>query len=333
MYECLQHLHTTVFILMTDYYSILGLTKQATFVEIKSAFRRLAKIYHPDKNPNDPNAKFLFENILKAYNTLINPHTRRRYDSLGSTTTIHPKTKNHATNHKTRGQKEWNTTEEDLKRREYYKKHYQQAKSKTTTAEEVKTSYSDYKYVLFATPIAVGLLMLIVSLFNSAPKINPIPKKNNVSVTKDVTNFTSLNNGDKPYNGVFGDIKTFDTPHVLQINNSSLYDAIIVVFDAKTTQYLQHAYLKSSFTIEFSKLPDTGVYWKCMIGKNWNTDKLFLNEIITGGFDSIVQFQNWETSPTLFNNEPIQDITLLYVLNEQPKNKQYISNDIDFFKK
>lgn len=318
---------------MTDYYSILGLTKQATFVEIKSAFRRLAKIYHPDKNPNDPNAKILFENILKAYNTLINPHTRRRYDSLGSTTTIHPKQKTHATNHKTRGQKEWNTTEEDLKRREYYKKHYQQAKSKTTSAEEVKTSYSDYKYVLFATPIAVGLLMLIVSLFNSAPKINPIQETKNKSVITETISSNSLNNGDTPYSGIFGTIKTFDTPHVLQINNSSLYDAVIVVFDKKTDQYIQHAYLKSSFTIEFSKLPDTGVYWKCMVGENWNPDKLFLNEMILGGFDSVVQFQNWKTNPTLFNNEPIQDITLLYVLNEQLKNKQYISNENDFFKK
>jgi curved DNA-binding protein CbpA len=52
---------------MADYYSILGLTKTATEIEIKAAFRRLAKIYHPDKNPNDPNAKHLFENILRAY--------------------------------------------------------------------------------------------------------------------------------------------------------------------------------------------------------------------------------------------------------------------------
>jgi molecular chaperone DnaJ len=66
---------------MADYYSILGLTKTATEIEIKAAFRRLAKIYHPDKNPNDPNAKHLFENILRAYNVLSNPHSRKRYDN------------------------------------------------------------------------------------------------------------------------------------------------------------------------------------------------------------------------------------------------------------
>ena len=56
---------------MADYYSILGLKKTATDIEIKTAFRRLAKIYHPDKNPNDPNAKHLFENILKEKKQIL----------------------------------------------------------------------------------------------------------------------------------------------------------------------------------------------------------------------------------------------------------------------
>jgi hypothetical protein len=60
---------------------------------------------------------------------------------------------------------------------------------------------------------------------------------------------------------------------------------------------------------------------------------LFFNDKVSGGFDSIVQYQNWETSPTLFSQEPGQELTLLYVLNDQSKNKQYISSDLDFFEK
>lgn len=316
---------------MADYYSILGLTKNATDIEIKSAFRKLAKIYHPDKNP-DPNARQLFEHILKAYDTLINPHSRRRYDSIGATNTSYSKQYVKPSNARNRGQKEWNTDEEDLKRREYYKQHYHHAKSKIAQPEVKQTPYSDYKYVLFATPIAVGLLMLIISLFNSEPKTNSVSEPNITSIVE-TKQLYQLTNGDKPYNGFFGDIKTFDTPHLLQINNSSNYDAVIVVFDKKTNNYLQHAYLKNSYTIEFSKLPNTGVYWKCMLGKNWNTDKLIFNDKVSGAFDSIVQYQNWETSPIVFKNELSEELILLYVLNEQSKNKQYISNDIDFFKK
>lgn len=319
---------------MADYYSILGLTKTATDIEIKAAFRRLAKIYHPDKNP-DPNAKLLFEQILKAYDILINPHTRRRYDNnISFSSTSQKTTTASSANRRTRGQKEWSTDEEDLKRREYYKQHYHHVKNKAATHQQpTKSAYSDYKYVLFATPIAVGLLMIIISLFSSEPKTETVLVKDNPIVIDTTAKPIELNNGDKPYSGFFGGIKTFNTPHILQINNASTYDAVVVVFDKKTNDYLQHAYLKNSYTVEFSKLPSTGVYWKCMLGKDWNPDKLFLNDKISGGFDSIVQYQNWETSPTLFSNEPEQELTLLYVLIDQLKNKQYISNDKVFFEK
>ncbi len=321
---------------MADYYSILGLTKNATDIEIKSAFRKLAKTYHPDKN-HDPNARILFERILKAYDTLINPHTRRRYDNnISFSSSIPPKSNSasQSAQRRNRGQKEWNTDEEDLKRREYYKQHYHHAKSKVAAqAQPTKPAYSDYKYVLFATPIAVGLLMVIISLFNSEPKTETVLERNTVTVVDTITQLVALNNGDKPYSGFFGGIKTFDTQHVLQISNSSSFDAVVVVFDKLTNNYLQHAYLKNAYTIEFSKLPNTGVYWKCVLGKNWNNDKLFFNNKVSGGFDSIVQYQNWKTLPTFFSHEPEQELTLLYVLNNQSKNKQYISNDTVFFEK
>ena len=317
---------------MADYYSILGLTKNATDIEIKAAFRKLAKIYHPDKNP-DPNARVLFEHILKAYDTLINPYSRRRYDDLGITKSSQQKQTTRPSNQRNKGQKEWNTSEEDLKRREYYKQHYHQAKTKAANVEQPKQTYSDYKYVLFATPIAVGLLMIIISFFSSVPKTITTQEKIENIVSAPSTSNATLNNGDKPYNGYFGDIIAFDSQHVLQINNSCNYDAVIVVFDKITNAYLQHAYLKNSYTIEFSKLPDTGVYWKCVLGKKWNNDKLFFNDKVSGGFDSIVQYQNWKTSPTLFSKNTEEELTLLYVLNDQPKNKPYISNDSDFFEK
>lgn len=314
---------------MADYYSILGLQKNASDIEIKSAFRKFAKIYHPDKNPNDPNAKHLFELILKAYNTLINPHTRKRYDHSNYTEPIKKPTHK---NVRQNGQKEWSVTEDDLKRRDYYKKHYQQEKRKISNTENTKTPYTDYKYVLFATPIAVGLLMLIVSIFSSAPKTQLIPQKENLSV--DIKNSAiKMSNGDKPYKEYFGTAKIYDTSNKLQINNSSSFDAVIVVFDKKTNEYIQHAYLKDSYFIEFSNLPNSGVYWKCALGKNWNNTKVLLEHKVSGGFDSIVQYQNREKSPMLFPQENIDELNLLYAIDPYSKNKDYISNEADFFKK
>src|SRR5689334_16768398 len=67
-----------------DLYVILGLEQGATESEIKRAYRRLARRFHPDINPGDRTAEARFRQILEAYETLIDPQRRSRYDS-GST--------------------------------------------------------------------------------------------------------------------------------------------------------------------------------------------------------------------------------------------------------
>src|SRR5688572_18276952 len=68
-----------------DLYVILGLRHGATESEIKRAYRRLARRFHPDINPGDQMAEARFRQILDAYETLIDPGRRLRYDSGGST--------------------------------------------------------------------------------------------------------------------------------------------------------------------------------------------------------------------------------------------------------
>ncbi|KAL2133689.1 hypothetical protein VTI74DRAFT_1917 [Chaetomium olivicolor] len=64
-----------------DYYKILGIEKSATDQEIKKAYRKLAIVHHPDKNPGDASAEARFKDISEAYETLIDPQKRERYDS------------------------------------------------------------------------------------------------------------------------------------------------------------------------------------------------------------------------------------------------------------
>jgi molecular chaperone DnaJ len=66
-----------------DLYTILGLTHAATLAEIKRAYRRLARRYHPDINPGDGHAVVRFRQITEAYETLSDPDRRRRYDVSG----------------------------------------------------------------------------------------------------------------------------------------------------------------------------------------------------------------------------------------------------------
>lgn len=66
-----------------DYYEILGVSKSSAEQDIKSAYRRLALQYHPDRNPGDKVAEERFKEAAEAYSILGKPDTRQRYDRFG----------------------------------------------------------------------------------------------------------------------------------------------------------------------------------------------------------------------------------------------------------
>ena len=66
-----------------DYYKILGIAKKATDKEIKKAYRKLARKYHPDVNPDDKIAEKRFKEINEANEVLGNTGNRKKYDKYG----------------------------------------------------------------------------------------------------------------------------------------------------------------------------------------------------------------------------------------------------------
>ncbi len=68
---------------MSDYYEILGISRDSTADEIRSAYRKLALKYHPDKNPGNEEAEDRFKEISHAYEVLSDPRKKTRYDQFG----------------------------------------------------------------------------------------------------------------------------------------------------------------------------------------------------------------------------------------------------------
>ncbi len=315
---------------MINYYDILGLNSAAGNAEIKSAFRQLAKLYHPDINPE---GKEHFSKILKAYETLINPVTRSTYDyklNYHQHQVSEPENK--------RSKKKYSFDEKELKRRRYYDEHIKKyAKSTASFNAEVasKKPYNEFKYILFATPLAVILFLLIMNLATpnlaevetnkSEQKYARIQKPEPAPAKEILDQEGDFKLGDSPYTEHFGKA-VYDSSQnrVLTVKNLSGADVVLCLFTKKS--FVRCFYIKDYFSADVSQLPEDALQI-CYCSGNTFDRALHLKETdFIGGFK---HNQKYYKSVKAFSLHQANELTLQSGLN---KDFEQISEK-EFFKK
>lgn len=244
---------------MVNYYDILGIQNEATPSEIKTAFRSLAKLYHPDKNPD---GQELFKKILRAYETLSNPARKSSYDVKLKYHQNSAKTLNHAKS------KHWSFDEKELKRRQYYNDHikqYEKIKTAKATHAELKTNYNEYKYILYATPLAVALFLFVIHFATPSHENGSDQNKNNASL------YNIIKTGTAVYTEYFGPQQySKGSAGTLQIKNRSGEDVIVCLF--LNNSFLRSCVVKDGYYAEIGQLPEKPIHIKLEVGRNWDSE-------------------------------------------------------------
>lgn len=285
---------------MTNYYDILGLTRAATIAEIKAAFRTLAKLYHPDKNPEGQEH---FKKILRAYETLSDPSRKSSYDLR-----LKYHSESAHTHQSARG-KNWSFEEKELKRRQYYNDHikkYEKVKKARTEHAQLKTNYNEYKYILYATPVAVALFLLVIHF------ATPSRKSNNITPAENLNSKTELKTGDVLYTDYFGSpLYVPGTGKSLTIKNSTGQDIIVCLFSVHG--FLRSCVIKEGYYAEIPQLPAKPIEIRYESGTNWDPSENITGVNFKGAFEKNLHFFRSNTSVT---PGAINELTLLPGINE-----------------
>ncbi len=267
---------------LTDYYKLLEVATSATSAEIKAAYRRLAKIYHPDKNTGYL-AEEKFKQIKEAYETLINPLRRSKYDAkINRAATF---TASSTTQQKKTERKNYSFTEEEAKRRQYYQQHYKKTNTTTGTSAPPKSNarQTELKYILISVPVAVALLLLIIRIYEK-----PSLKTDSKTLTDAlVYQKSDINTPESPYKGVFGKNR-IDTNclSVIKLVNRSDYDAL-VFFENDSHKIIRHHFIANNFQLLAEYLPPASYHLYYWLGSEFSY-KNFLFDTLMGNFKKSV---------------------------------------------
>lgn len=278
-----------------NYYIILGIKKTASLEEIKTAFRELAKKYHPDKNPGNKAAEDYFKEVQEAYMVLSNPEKKKSYDlkMMYGSSTSQARTTPHG--------RYTGNAYQYAQQQAQAKNNFQFNNLKTKPKHKPEERYQ----VLVSVGIALLLLYFVISYNVSKDKK---AEKKALPITEEMSNQIEkllkskqqenqvsepmINNFDSPYTKYFGpEVYLEGSKNNIQISNSNYSEAVVcLVENKKPYKTIRNQYINVGGTFKMNEIPNGDYFIKVFYGNNWDTAITFLQNKFRGGFKEQIAF-------------------------------------------
>lgn len=286
-----------------NYYTILGVSANASFDELKLAYRNLAKKYHPDVNPNNKAAEDMFKEIQQAYDVLSNADKRSLYDvkQARKTTSGGPQYKSNSAQYT--GNAYQYAQQQAQRKNQFYS---------TVKPKPKKHDKTERYQILISVGIAFVLLYLIIS-YSSGTRTVPAKASNLVVSEKSVITKKPeapqiIKTSATPYDSFWKDEYAEEgNQNSIWIENFEKSDAIVCLVQCnKPHRVIRHVFVNKNNYFEMSRIPDGNYSLKIYYGNNWDTAQKQANDKLVGGFTNELDFVEERTEKKCIKMQKVQ---------------------------
>ena len=279
---------------MKDYYRILGVPENATEQEIKLAYRKLAKRYHPDVNAGAKGAEERFKEIVEAYDTLSDFSKRRTYDQKKSFRAYYGDRINFYPGDQPKEKK-------DPRKKEYAPEDMAFARARHKS--RIESNMRRRRKILIGMSLTFVLFLIGAGIFESwiqerreeQSKAMALLMKDKIRKQEVVRKFT-IEDMDSPYDSLFGaGIYIWPTQNEIVVYNGKS-DAVICLVDT-AGRTMRNEFVHANIAFVFRDMPNGTFYVKVYTGESWNTRKKIPDGRDLGGFTSNERFFKLKTGP------------------------------------
>src|ERR1051326_686835 len=262
---------------LRNFYQVLGVSTTASLEETNTAYRKLAKRFHPDRNPGNKHIEERFKEITEAYNTLCDEEKRSKYDLKFLYTSNARSERAYSSATKTTAQPR-----------------YKVKKERPPTKSEKRSVR-----IIFASVVGFIILVTVMIILNPEDEetssvnrmLNELKKEEPLTGMPDEKPL-AIHDADSPYDSIFGEgVSVDEARSTITVHNSEASEVLpCLVQKAPPHRTIRNEYFGPGLSYKMVGIPNGNYYLKVYFGKHWNPNKLLAGGKAKGGFDEELGF-------------------------------------------